>query len=117
MENLPQLTKFFIRPEDIPLYEGYVDYMEFFGEPGRLNYCYDIRSAIVHGNEEKILEIYNKAMQKNKTFKELARDIEESYNNKKMKALSLANTMCFIVNRAIIKYWLENPSIVSYLKN
>ena len=82
-----------------------------------LNYCYDIRSAIVHGNEEKILEIYNKAMQKNKSFKELARDIEESYNNKKMKALSLANTMCFIVNRAIIKYWLENPSIVSYLKN
>ena len=56
-------------------------------------------------------------MQKNKSFKELARDIEESYNNKKMKALSLANTMCFIVNRAIIKYWLENPSIVSYLKN
>ncbi len=81
-----------------------------------LNYCYDIRSAIVHGNEEKILSIFNTAIQKNKHIKDLAKDDPITYNNKKLRALGLANTMSIIVNRAILKYWIENPSMVSYLK-
>ena len=81
-----------------------------------LNYCYDIRSAIVHGNEEKILEIYNTAIQKDKHIKELAKDSLDTYINKKTKALSLTYSMSMIVNRAIIKYWIENPSIISYLR-
>lgn len=81
-----------------------------------LNYCYDIRSAIVHGNEEKILNIFNTAIQKNKHLKELAKDDSITYNNKKLKALELASMMSMIVNRAILKYWIENPSMISYLK-
>lgn len=81
-----------------------------------LNYCYDIRSAIVHGNEEKILGIFNTAIQKNKHIKELAKDEPITYSNKKLRALEFANTMSIIVNRAILKYWIDNPSIISYLK-
>ena len=81
-----------------------------------LNYCYDIRSAIVHGNEEKILSIFNTAIQKNKHIKDLAKGDQATYNNKKQRALGLANMMSMIVNRAILKYWIENPSMVSYLK-
>lgn len=81
-----------------------------------LNYCYDIRSAIVHGNEEKILDIYDKVIKKNKYIKKLADEPSETNNNKKMKALGLANLMSIIVNRAIIKYWIENPSMIDYFK-
>ena len=81
-----------------------------------LNYCYDIRSAVVHGNEEKILDIYDKAIKKNKYIKKLSDEPSETYNNKKMKALGLANLMSIIVNRAIIKYWIENPSMIDYFK-
>lgn len=81
-----------------------------------LNYCYDLRSAIVHGNEEKIMSIYNKAIQKNKHMKDLLDDENLTYNSKKLKALGLANTMSMLVNRAIIKYWIDNPSMISYLK-
>lgn len=81
-----------------------------------LNYCYDIRSAIVHGNEEKILGIFNTAVQKNKHLKELAKDDTTTYNSKKLRALGLANMMSMLVNRAILKYWIENPFMISYLK-
>lgn len=81
-----------------------------------LNYCYDIRSSIVHGNEEKILDIFNTATQKNKHIKDLAKDDPTTYNNKKLRALGLASMMSMIVNRAILKYWIENPSMISYLK-
>lgn len=81
-----------------------------------LNYCYDIRSAIVHGNEEKILSIFNTAIQKNKHIKDFAKDDPVTYNNKKIRAIGLANMMSMIVNRAILKYWIENPSMISYLK-
>lgn len=82
-----------------------------------LSFCYDIRSAIVHGSEEKILDIYNTAIQKNKHIKELVKKNPESYISKKKTALSLAYVMSNLVNRAIIKYWLDEPSNVSYFKN
>ena len=53
---------------------------------------------------------------KNKYIKKLADEPGETYNNKKMKALGLANLMSIIVNRAIIKYWIENPSMIDYFK-
>ena len=36
------LTQFYVRPEDIPLYEDYVDYMEIFGSIQDQDYCYEI---------------------------------------------------------------------------
>ena len=81
-----------------------------------LNYCYDLRSAIVHGSEEKILVNLNSAIQKNKHLKDLLEDKNASYNNKKLKAIGLASDMSMLVNRAILRYWIENPSMLSYLK-
>lgn len=82
-----------------------------------LNYCYDIRSSIVHGNEEKILSIFNSITQKNKNIRDLANLESDNYNSKKIKALSLANTMSFLVVRAIIKYWIDNPFTIIYMKD
>ena len=55
--------------------------------------------------------------QKNKHIKDLAKDNSDTYINKKLKVLQLANLMSVIVNSAIINYWIENSSIVNYLKN
>ena len=41
-DNLDMLTKFFIRPEDVKIYEEYVDYMELWGRSSDLDFCYDI---------------------------------------------------------------------------
>lgn len=40
--GIDELTKFFIRPEDVDIYEPYVDYMELFGNPSTLDFCYKI---------------------------------------------------------------------------
>lgn len=40
--NVPDLKKFFIRPDDISFYEGIVDVMEFFGKPDSVSTYYKI---------------------------------------------------------------------------
>lgn len=82
-----------------------------------LNYSYDIRSAIIHGNEEKIPNIFNKIQQKNENIKQLIRGNTEKYNNKKVQAFHLANMILFLNVRAIIKYWIDHPSMISFMKN
>ena len=82
-----------------------------------LNYSYEIRSAIIHGNEEKILVIFNKVMQKNKYIKQLVHGNIESYNSKKMQAFLLANMILSLTVRAVIKCWIDHPSIISFMKN
>lgn len=82
-----------------------------------LNYSYDIRSAIIHGNEEKILDMFNKVMQKNKYIKQLVHGNIENYNSKKMQAFHLANMILFLTVRAIIKCWIDYPSTISFMKN
>lgn len=82
-----------------------------------LGYTYDVRSAIVHGNEEKILEIFNSIKQKNKNIISLIHIKNETYNDKKIQAIILADTFVTLSVRAVIKYWIDNPSIISYMKN
>lgn len=41
-ENFPELKKFWIRPEDIYLYEKYVDVCEFYGDPKNYELYYKI---------------------------------------------------------------------------
>lgn len=41
-KDLPQITKFFVRPEDISLYEHYVDVMEFFHNDDKSSVVYEI---------------------------------------------------------------------------
>lgn len=38
----PEIKRFFIRPEDTPIYEQYVDVFEFFGDTNRINIMYDV---------------------------------------------------------------------------
>ena len=40
--NLPQITNFFIRPEDVDLYEKYVDVIEIFRKDSRQSVVYEI---------------------------------------------------------------------------
>lgn len=42
INNLDKIKAFFIRPEDIPIYEPYVDVCEFFGELDRQSVLYEI---------------------------------------------------------------------------
>ena len=57
------MTQFFIRPEDVPYYESYVDVIEFYGPLDRQDILYDIYSKgkwlgnlndLIIGLEEKI---------------------------------------------------------------
>ena len=41
---LPQVTKFWIRPEDTEVYEKYIDVMEFTGPPDRASVVYEVYS-------------------------------------------------------------------------
>lgn len=82
-----------------------------------LNYSYDIRSSIIHGNEEKIPAIFNKVMQKNKDIKQLVHGNIENYNDKKIQAFYLANMISFLTVRAVIKCWIDHPSMISFMKN
>jgi hypothetical protein len=40
-ENTPSLKQFFIRPEDMPIYEQYVDVFEFWGDKRTYNVLYE----------------------------------------------------------------------------
>lgn len=82
-----------------------------------LGYTYDIRSAIVHGNEEKILDIFNAITQKNKNIISLIHNNTDTYISKKNQAMILADTFAILFVRAVIKYWIDNPSIISFMKN
>ena len=81
-----------------------------------LNYSYDVRSAVVHGNEEKILSTYNSILQKNSNIKDMIKMDLKEYNDKKFQALSLANSISFLATRAVIKFWIDNPSVISFIK-
>lgn len=82
-----------------------------------LEYAYEIRSCIVHGNQEKILNIANTYCQKNKYINELIKNCkDEKYNTRKAKALAVADSISFLAVRAILKCWLEKPYIINYLK-
>ncbi len=82
-----------------------------------LEYAYDIRSSIVHGNQEKILNIVDTYCKKNKYINELINSCkDEKYNTRKDKALNVASSISYLAVRATIKCWLEKPSIINYLK-
>ena len=56
-------------------------------------------------------------MQKNKYIKQLVHGNIESYNSKKMQAFLLANMILSLTVRAVIKCWIDHPSIISFMKN
>lgn len=81
-----------------------------------LTFVYDIRSDIVHGNMKKIENDLNKINQKNSDVKKLVGKVED-YLTKKNKALGIAYTVSMFVTRSVIRYWIDNPYDVHYLKN
>jgi hypothetical protein len=42
---IPDIAKFFIRPEDVNEYEKYVDVLEFFGPPSRMSVLFEIYNS------------------------------------------------------------------------
>ena len=82
-----------------------------------LEYSYKVRSAIVHGNEGKIIEIYNKLkQQKRNPLSELLKNESEHYIEKKNEALYVSEALLLLVVRSVFKYWIEYPQHVNYLK-
>lgn len=45
INNLSSISSFFIRPEDIPIYEPFIDVCEFFGELDRQSVLYEIYTS------------------------------------------------------------------------
>ena len=80
-----------------------------------LNFVYEIRSDIIHGNFKKIENDLNKINQKNKKVKELIGEVPE-FISKKDKAFKVAYTISLFVARSIVKYWIDFPYKVQYLK-
>ena len=87
---------------------------EFF--KSAIKFAYDIRSCIVHGNEEKIIVIYNKIKQKKGTLAELLKENSDDYKSKKLEACGVANLILLLCVRCVFKYWIEYPDKVNFLK-
>ena len=81
-----------------------------------LNFAYDVRSCIVHGNEEKIIATLDSFKQKNEAFREFV-EVTDSHSSKKNNAFKLAENVLIISVFAVIKFWIENPMIINYMKN
>lgn len=81
-----------------------------------LLFTYSIRSDIVHGNYVKIINDLNKLNQKSEAIKELIGQIDQ-IKDKKQKAYKIAYDMSFIVARLVIRYWIEKPLYIDFLKH
>lgn len=81
-----------------------------------LKFVYDIRSDIIHGNNKKIQTDLNTLNQKIKGVKKLIGTIN-TYKETKDSAFSVAYTLSYYVTLSVIKYWINNPTGVNYLKN
>lgn len=80
-----------------------------------LKYSYDIRSCIVHGNEDKAVELLNTLNNKTKYLKDF--DVSSSHKSKKNESFVLAETVLLIHANAVIKYWIDDFSMIRYMKN
>jgi len=80
-----------------------------------LKFCYGVRSAIVHGNEEKILTLLNTIKQKNIKWEKIIPS-SKNKNDNKNKALIFCEVNLLMFSRAVIKYWLENTTVIDYIK-
>lgn len=81
-----------------------------------LNFVYNIRSDIIHGNYSKIEKDLNTINQKDKSIKELIGDTT-GILSKREKAFQISYCISLFVVRCTIKYWIENPYKIQYLKN
>lgn len=81
-----------------------------------LEFVYNLRSDIIHGNLKKIENDLNRINQKDPSIKELIGEIKD-FKTKKLKAYGLAYHISFLVVRCVMKYWIDNPFDVFYLKN
>lgn len=81
-----------------------------------LAFSYNIRSCIVHGNDEKIITYLDNLTKKDKEMIKLYTVENINYMNKITNAYIIAEQMLYLSLRAIIKYWFDYPSELNYLK-
>lgn len=82
-----------------------------------LTFCYDIRSCIVHGSEEKIIDKLDKLLDKDNRIKKICIKENNSYNNKLFNAYNISSMILYLTVCSIIKYWFDYPSELKYIKN
>ncbi len=80
-----------------------------------LNFSYNIRSCVVHGNDKKIIEDYDKFLKYTK-LKIPEPFLENDYKNKIDGAIFVANLILLLLLRVIFKYWIKYPERINYMK-
>lgn len=81
-----------------------------------LIFCYDIRSCIVHGNEEKIIDKLDKLIDKDKSIRKICIKENNSYHNKLFNAYNITLMILYLTLCSIIKYWFDYPSELKFIK-
>jgi len=81
-----------------------------------LTFVYNIRSDIIHGNIKKIENDLNQINQKNPKIKKLVGEVPD-FLSKKERAFFISYTVSLFVARCVIRFWIDNPYKIKYLKN
>ena len=81
-----------------------------------LQFTYNIRSNIVHGNYDKIINDLNKLNLRVKAMNKFIDGLEKT-KDKTKEAYNIAYCISDLLSRSTLKYWIENYSEVEYMKN
>ena len=81
-----------------------------------LHYLYDMRSAIIHGNMEKIFVVYNTFTQKIKSIP-CSKFENVSKMQKKVLILKFTERISYEFVKMVLMYWINHYDKISYLRN
>lgn len=82
----------------------------------QLKYCYEIRSCIIHGNDNDLITAPQRILKMDKKFIE-GFIKSDKYINNRFANIYLAITYLENTLDLLFKVWIENPSRIEFLKN
>lgn len=81
-----------------------------------LNFVYNIRSDIIHGNYRKLEDNLNSLTQKVKDIKSVV-GINETFKDKRNQAYKIAFLISYFAVVSVLRVWINSYSFVAFLKN
>ena len=92
-------------------YKGFTD-----KDVKKVNYCYAVRSHLLHGNDEEIYSLPRKYLKiSNEEWNELFKDLHTK--NKRQKILFLANMYLRDYMKTLLQQWVVNTDKIEFMKN